>query len=137
MRSHQLRVHVAVLLLCFQAVVGQIVDDDVVVPTICEIEKYRDWDTKNGKLMREAEDECRYSLNKLRTDIAGAHGPVSEEVIWEVMCSPACTQNDFYHQQAMAESGCNCRQLSTVYSNLEADFCSANSGVCSRRPAVR
>lgn len=116
-----------VAVLFIRGCVGQaIVDDDAPVVK-CDLTKHKIWDLKNGKLMKEAEDECRVSLNKLRLDISGKHGPVTEESIWEVMCSPACTQNDFYHQQAMKESGCNCEQLSATYSNLEADFCSANS----------
>merc|ERR550514_1988912 len=50
-----------------------------------------------------------------------------EEDVYEVMCSPECTLNDALHEQIMADSKCTCTQLSTPYSNLEADFCSANS----------
>ena len=91
----------------------------------CGVEIFTAWPLRSE--MEKYENLCRVALNKLRLDIAGQHGPVREEDIYEVMCSNECQLNDSMHEQIMAKSRCTCRELSSTYSNLEADFCSANS----------
>eukprot|EP00937_MAST-01D_sp_MAST-1D-sp2_P001628 g1628.t1 len=106
-------------------VTGQNYQQNVIRGESCNIKTWQQWALKSE--MRKYEDLCRVALNKLRLDIAGGHGPVKEEDVYEVMCSPECTLNDALHEQIMSDSKCTCRQLSETYSNLEADFCSANS----------
>ena len=116
----------AVLAALARCVVAQVtVITDVTQAEKCELAVYMGW--ANRAQMEEKENICRVALNKLRLDIAGKHGPVREEDIYEVMCSSECRDSDTMHEQVMADSHCTCRELSSTYSNLEADFCSANS----------
>ena len=118
------------LLLCVcgsvLAALDAIIDDDV--PDTCDIEKFREWMKLQGSEIKKYTRDCRYALNQLRLDQAGWWGPVAEEDIYDVMCSNACISMDQMHIEAMEESFCNCRELSTTFSNLEADFCVENSG---------
>ena len=118
---------VVTLLFVADQVLGNVVlDDDA--PKECDVAKFRAWEKAQGVAMKKNERDCRYQLNELRLRVAGWWGPVKEEDIYDMMCSNACLSNDAMHEEAMEESACNCVELSTKRSNLEADFCAANSG---------
>ena len=104
---------------------GITVITDIESTVKCDPNVFMNW--ANRAQMEEKENICRVALNKLRLDIAGKYGPVREEDIYEVMCSNECQLSDTMHTAIMKDSNCNCRELSSTYSNLEADFCSANS----------
>ena len=110
-------------------VLGQVqplLDDDTQV--ICDLNKYVAWLRENEANLQKNVRLCRSELNQIRLDTAGWWGPVREEDIYDVMCSPSCLASDVAHMEAMEVSGCNCVELSTKNVNLEADFCSSNSG---------
>ena len=115
----------ALLLVLIGIACPQNIKQTSITGDVCNLQAWEDWALKDNMLR--FENQCRVALNALRLNIAGGHGPVKEEDVYEVMCSPECTLSDDLHQQIMEESKCNCKQLSTVYSNLDADFCSANS----------
>ena len=99
-------------------------------PDECDLEKFEEWKfgaRNQWPNLVQAERNCRQELNNLRLNFAGWWGPVAEEDIYDVMCSPACLSNDELHMDAMLYTGCNCEELSARTSNLESDFCAANS----------
>jgi hypothetical protein len=110
-------------------------DDDYAdgdgTPETCELTKFDEWKFGARNQWPELvvnERNCRMQLNRLRLNFAGWWGPVAEEDVYDVMCSPACITNDQMHVEAMLYTGCNCEELSSPTSNLESDFCAANSG---------
>ena len=119
------RLRNALFLVLISIACPQNIKKNIITGDECNRQVWEEWALKEKML--EFENDCRVALNALRLNIAGGHGPVKEEDVYEVMCSPECVASDALHLDIMEESKCNCKQLSTVYSNLEADFCSANS----------
>lgn len=78
-------------------------DDDAVV--VCDLNKYKIWLRENKAELEKNLRLCRKELNQIRLDTAGWWGPVKEEDIYDVMCSPSCLGSDESHMEAMQVSG--------------------------------
>ena len=85
----------------------------------------------NGQAMELSTEWCRSGLASLLTELAGGHGPVSDQNLHDTMCN-YCYLSDDLRNIAMNVSSCDCLQLSTVPEDLayirEGDFCWKNSG---------
>ena len=85
----------------------------------------------NGQAMELSTEWCRSGLASLLTEVAGGHGPVSDQDLHEVMCK-YCFLSDEQRAHAMNASACDCLQLSTGPEDVafvrEGDFCQKNSG---------
>ena len=80
----------------------------------------------NGQAMELSTEWCRSGLASLLTELAGGHGPVSDQALHDTMCN-YCYLSDELRTIAMNVSSCDCLQLSTVPADLdyirEGDFC--------------
>ena len=85
----------------------------------------------NGQAMELSAEWCRSGLASLLTDLAGGHGPVSDQALHDTMCN-YCYLSDELRIIAMNISSCDCLQLSTTEDLAtyirEGDFCRMNSG---------
>lgn len=81
----------------------------------------------NGQAMELATEWCRTCLSSLLSDLAGGHGPVSEQELHDTMCN-YCYLSDQLRGVAMSVSQCDCLDLSTsseaVTYTKEGDFAS-------------
>jgi hypothetical protein len=95
----------------------------------------------NGQAMELSTEWCRRGLALLPMELAGGHGPVSDQALHDAMCG-YCHLSDGLRTLAMSHvSGCNCLELSTgpeddVGFVREGDFCRKNSGrlLCNAYP---
>ena len=86
----------------------------------------------NGQMMDISSVLCRESLTALKLELAGSHGPVSDQHVHVEMCNEHCLLTDSLRQIAMSYSGCNCVQLPSsssegYYLPLNKDWCEQNS----------
>ena len=86
----------------------------------------------NGQMMDISSVLCRESFKVLKLNLAGSHGPVSDQHVHVEMCNEHCLLNDSLRQIAMSYSGCNCVQLPSLspqgyYLPLNKDWCEQNS----------
>ena len=87
---------------------------------------------KNGNAMEVLGTKCREYLKAINIGLAGQHGPVSEQAIYDVMCTEYCNYNDLLRVAALQYSGCSCMELSTKSHEIgysrPGDWCRENSG---------
>ena len=87
----------------------------------------------NGQAIHLLDNLCKKSLKQLELDLAGTHGPVSDQSIHDEMCNDFCINNDNLRDEAMRTSKCTCYELSTKRKDLsyhvEGDWCRSNSGM--------
>lgn len=87
---------------------------------------------KKGQVMELTSIRCQESIRQLRLNLAGKHGPVSDQQIYDKMCSKFCITNDKLREEAMNYSNCNCLELSTqpeeLSFHIEGDWCHMNTG---------
>lgn len=85
----------------------------------------------NELALRTAVRKCVARFTALKEYLGGRHGPVSEQSMYDVMCSAECLEADDLHQKAMEASGCSCLELSTQEDeatyHVEGDVCRRNS----------
>ncbi|GMI17173.1 hypothetical protein TrLO_g2812 [Triparma laevis f. longispina] len=76
--------------------------------------------------------KCRQYMQAIKMGLSGRHGPVSDQAIFDVMCTEYCIVNDQFREEAMQVSGCNCMDLSTKSDEVgyseAGDWCRENSG---------
>ena len=87
---------------------------------------------KNGHAMEVLGTKCREYLKAINVGLAGQHGPVPEQAIYDVMCTEFCNYNDLLRVEALQQSGCTCMDLSTkehaIGYSRPGDWCRENSG---------
>ncbi|GMH83238.1 hypothetical protein TrVE_jg6500 [Triparma verrucosa] len=76
--------------------------------------------------------KCRQYMQAIKIGLSGRHGPVSDQAIFDVMCTEYCVVNDQFREEAMSRSKCSCLDLSTkeweVGYSVAGDYCRENSG---------
>mmetsp|Transcript_9319 Transcript_9319/g.13845 ORF Transcript_9319/g.13845 Transcript_9319/m.13845 type:complete len:212 (-) Transcript_9319:106-741(-) len=86
----------------------------------------------NGVAMDLTSIQCREALAQLRINLAGKHGPLSDQSIHDEMCNEFCLSSDKLREDALSRTGCNCLQLSTQPDEIaytkKGDWCYMNSG---------
>lgn len=92
-------------------------------PTFWRYQKNNYFVLTNGLATDISMTKCSLGFSNLFTFLAGRNGPVSIFNSYRVMCSDYCLESDSLHEEAMAASGCTCRELSLE----EDDFCKQNS----------
>lgn len=87
----------------------------------------------NGQAMEMSGIFCRESLAMLKLNLAGKHGPVSDQDIHDEMCDNFCLMGDAMRESGLQASGCSCLQLSLSSNDLaytiEGDWCRESSGL--------
>jgi len=86
----------------------------------------------NGHAMEVLGTKCRQYIKAINVGLAGKHGPVSEQAIYDVMCTEYCNFSDLLRVEALETSGCTCMDLSTTSDQIgysrQGDWCRENSG---------
>ena len=74
-----------------------------------------------GQVIELTAVKCKDSLNQLTVNLAGMHGPVSDESIYDEMCNDFCTTNDKLRSEALEFSQCSCMELPFSSSSMPED----------------
>mmetsp|Transcript_17698 Transcript_17698/g.36736 ORF Transcript_17698/g.36736 Transcript_17698/m.36736 type:complete len:253 (+) Transcript_17698:197-955(+) len=76
--------------------------------------------------------KCKQYLKAIDVGLAGKHGPVPDQAIWDVMCTEYCNYNDLLREFIIKKSGCTCMDFSTKSHEIgysrPGDWCRMNSG---------
>ena len=71
-----------------------------------------------GQVIELTAVKCKESFHQLTLDLAGMHGPVSEESIYNEMCNSFCTTNNKLRSEALEYSDCSCMELPFTSSSI-------------------
>lgn len=85
----------------------------------------------NGQALDKLAQFCDTAIETLLQDLAGRHGDVEEQYVYQAMCSDYCAKSDEMHQRALELSQCGCHNLSSAYiwktKTNKGDWCRRNS----------